>query len=320
MTQDTRAFRWVKIVYYGIALLVAGCIEFLSTRLAPTDPFKDLLHDAAIATVLAVAGVFATSLTRRLLDSHAKEVGNRKKLTELWEQLGIENLVAEWKELLVPTGAGHNFRSQLREYFQDSVWYVVTINPQGFSGEFFDNVILPALQRGVRIKWSYVRLPHRNDANGRALRAWWASQYVCTSDFEKSLDFAERNLANYVNQVTLHVQQKVEEGKIQLGSLEVYESIVPTTFLALLAVKHLHDVSGPATNSKEWVKRNNGIVLVDPYIMFPVTGQQHWGMLLASPGELYQQYASSIVRFFDVGVSAGYLCRIYPGQETNGTA
>jgi uncharacterized membrane protein (DUF485 family) len=313
MTQRTKAFHTMTLLYYVLAFILAAFIEFMSTRLAPTDPLQQLLHDIAIAIVLAIVGVFITSATRRLFDSHATDINKTMEITSLWEKFGIAKMAAEWQDFKMSTGAGLEFRNLLKQFNQNATWHIITINPVGFTGEFFNSVILPALENGVKLKWAYVRLPSKDNDNEKNLRDWFASQYVAwTFDFEKNLSFAEINLSNNLNEIKVLVQQKIERGEIPPDNFEIYESRIPTTFLALLAVNN-RDALDAGLSWNRWLRKDKqGIVLVDPYIMFPIPHQHHWGMLLAGPGELYEQYATSIIRFFDVGQSEGYLYRVWP--------
>lgn len=313
MPQNTRAFSVVKIIYFILGLIFAAFIYYISTNLQQDTFLRNLLRDAAYAIVIAEVGIFVTSLTRRLFDAHAAETNKVMEITQLWQKFGITNMAPKWQEFKSPTGIGLEFRSLLKKQFRENAtWYIVTINPEGFADDFFNSVILPALARGVRLKWAYVALPDKDDRDRKVLRDLWASQYVAwVSDVEQNLSFAKDNLSNSLNKIELLVEQEIESQHIPPDALEIYESQIPTTFLGFLAVKRVED-------SHEEIPTNNllndisGIALINPYTILPASPKDHWGMLLKSPGKLYLQYATSIIDFFVVGQRRKYLHRIWP--------
>jgi hypothetical protein len=100
---------------------------------------------------------------------------------------------------------------------------------------------------------------------------------------------------------------------IQPDSIEIYESLVPTTYLALLATRRQEDSRTVGAQIKKPRGEKHGIALVYPYVMLPLSPPaSQWGMVLESPGKLYEQYATSIIRFFEEGQNRGYLRRIWP--------
>jgi len=315
MVKKTKAFRLAKAREYVLAFLSAAILLFLSSKIDPNEPIiRELLSKFAISLIIAILMHISLSLLNYLFVKHAAETRVALEAADLWQRFGIADMSADWNDLKAPTGAGLRLRDHLERLHRDGIWYIVTISPEGFTGEFFKEVILPAVRNGVKLRWAYVRLPSEEEGDaGKALRDWWNSQYTVAlhSRQEETLDLARRNLSHNIGEIERIAQEETAKGTIQPNSIEVYESCVPTTYLALLATRKPRGSRSTRVVSKWLGRETPSIALVYPYVMFPLSPPaHHWGMVLTSPGKLYEQYAESIVRFFDEGQALGYLHRI----------
>jgi len=299
------------LIYYTGAIILAVILELLSNRLPQSDPLKDFFHDAAIAIPIAVAGLLVAALTRYILDSHGEEKSKLSKITYLWQELGLLNMAKDWREFREHTQIGLLFRDRLKKYDKDATWYIVTISPEAFVGEFFQTVIIPAIEQNVKVKWSYVRLPEVDEGEtGKTLRDWATSKFSeWTPNIEKLLEFAQNSLKNHIGEMTRIIEQRIELGTIDPKNFELYESSLPTMFLALIAISDKPKATARFMQLKSVEK---GIALIYPYTMFPVPDQDEWGMLLSSPGKLYEQYKESTIRFFSEGLTRGHLVKVWP--------
>jgi hypothetical protein len=314
MPKDTDAFRLVKFGVYGASLVLALILGFLSTS-TPLDPrVQKLSEDFAIAIVISITGSVLLSFLRHLFDKHADETNTALQVINLWKKFGINEMAANWKDLMAPSGVGRGLLNELERFHKKKNWYIVTISPQGFMGQFFDETILPAIQRGVRIKWAYVHLPDKEEGDrGKTLCDWWDSQYSLASLSERNenLEFAKKNLANNLSEIKRRILEEVAKGTASPKSIELYESQIPTTYLGLLAIKKPRGELVPT--GKRLGEETLGIRLVYPYVIFPMPDSvARWGMVLVSPGELYKEYAASTLRFFNEGQTRKYLRRVWP--------
>ncbi|GIK42267.1 MAG: hypothetical protein BroJett011_61000 [Chloroflexota bacterium] len=298
----TKTFRTVEIIAYVALVVLAALVLFLSTRIPPEDPIQSWLENIAIALFGAVLVKIIASIIFRIYQQHTNEVIQQISITTIWEKLGILEMAMNWGKFREESAKGKELRDCLGHLYQDSTWYIVTINPEGFfSDGFFENVIHPAMRNGVKIKWLYVQLPEKNVSAGRTLRNWWAIQYaMAEADVDEKLRYARTNLKNKLDELIREIQQISKTGVVP--NVELYECNIPITFLALLATSD---------------KKKSGVALVHPYTIAPSTTDGQWGMILTEPGELYEQYKSSIIYLFDNGEAQGYLRRIELETQTN---
>ena len=299
MVKNTKAFRRAKFWFYVLVFLFAVILLFLSTKIDPSETIiRELLNKFAISLVIAILMQYPLSRLGYLFDKHAAETRVALEAADLWKRFGVGDMSADWKDLIAPTEAGQKLRDRLEGLSKDGIWYIVTINPEGLM-ELFKGVVLPAVKNGVKLRWAYVHLPREEEGGaGKTLRDWWITQYTAARHCKpkETLDLARRNLSNHIGEIERIAQEEIAKGTIQHDSIEVYKSHVPTTYLALLATR-----------------KSAGIVLVCPYVMFPLPPPApQWGMVLENPGELYEQYEKSIVRFFNEGQAWGYLHRVWP--------
>lgn len=219
-----------------------------------------------------------------------------------WQKFGLVELSPNWRDLTQPTGLGLELHKQLGKLHDGSIYYIVSTSPEGFAIEssLFREVITPAIARGAKVKWAYVGVPSNEDVAGTALRNWQTAMYGRRKPSQMVLlSQLKSNIYRTLDYLRSIVQDQIRSGLIPEDAIELYESSIPTTHLALLAVERT-----PAANSK-------GVALINPYVMFPVEEKPaHWGMILQSPGALYKEYAETIERFFDEGVRHNFLRRV----------
>jgi hypothetical protein len=313
MLKETRTFRLAKLCIYGAAFLLAIILVLFSTSTPIHPTVQKLSEDLAIAIMISITGSLLFSFLHYLFEKHTEETNTALQAINMWKRFGINDMAANWMDLTTPTGVGQRLLIELERFNENDIWYIVTINPQGFMGQFFEEAILPAIKRGVRIRWAYVHLPDEEEGDGgKTLRDWWDSQYSLASLWmrEESLMSAKNSLQNNLSEIKRRIREEVVKGTISENSIELYESQIPTTYLGLLAIRR--PKSEPV--SAEIIgEGTSGIVLVHPYVMFPMPDRiPRWGMVLVSPGELYKEYAKSMLCFFKEGQTRKYVQCVWP--------
>jgi hypothetical protein len=271
MSNTTRASRTAKFGIYGAILLFAVILLFLSTKIDPNEPVvKELSTKLAIGLIIAILMNIPISHLNRLFDEHAAETRSASEAAALLQEFGVIDVVPNWNDFKAPTGVGQKFREHL-EHLR-GVWYIVAINPEGLAGEFFKEVILSAVRDGAKLRWAYVRLPGKEEGDaGKTLRAWWSSQYTAArhSTEAEALNSAMSNLSHNLGEIKRIALEEIAGNTIQPDSSEIYESLVPTTYLALLATRRQEDSRTVGAQIKRvWLKTVGIWILTLPSVVF----------------------------------------------------
>ncbi len=291
------------IALFGLLLVMIGY------ALIQTEPW----YKKVIITVgIGLIGFAALKIPISLLEERYQQGIGKENARAVeafkFEQAGVASITGDWTEYKSNVGHGKYLKERLNNFAIGSTWCIITINPVGLMGDFLDEIIRPALKSGTRLKWSYVKLPRSEGPGNDVLINWWDSQYALGRNQDKNTTFglAERNINTTLENLKRCLEEDITRGLYSVNNVSLYESSIPTTFLCLLAQKDVREKS-----------KRTGIVMVYPYVMFPAFEENHWGMLLESGGEIYEQYSRSIARYFEEGERKGYLKKVWPNKLFN---
>jgi len=246
-------------------------------------------------------------------------------LTDAWEyeqwgrgarSLGIGAIAPRWTDLSRFEGPlGRHFRNRLETATAPATWYIITMNPEAFSGEAELALMKAALRRGIDIKWAY-HIPQFVE-DDLALQIQWKfnnsrrndiSDRASTATLSSHLQPAVDRVEEGVQQARVDRQRLHPEEARRCGTWEVYHSRAVSFYLAWLAV---------AGDCLDTVSRSApGYVFgfVHPYLFFPDSHEARAAFYFDTeryptdgPRTILNYYCQSTIAFFRQGVSENYL-------------
>lgn len=309
-TTAGRAQRKVGLFFAALLVLVAVLL-FALAAMRPAGDVLAALYTAVGGVFLGIAVPPALSLPRLLRDVIDKDRQDQREAHEVSElarsttDLGFKLVSEDWESLAGSSGVGAQIRDRLASDRGPSTWYFLTLNPVGFfSKDWFSAAIIPAMRRGVKIRWAYIPI---DGACDESLRNFLDTQDPHPSeDRRKRLDSAieslEASVTNLKNSADNTISKlTADRVSLEPSSFQICASRIPHPFLAFVSVE---SDDNPL----------RGYALVHPYQMYG--GEKRWGMYLEGPGEIFQQYAASVINHFKLGVARGYMQQVWPTVDT----
>jgi hypothetical protein len=300
-----RGFSFLLFVIAGLIFLLAA-----ATRKVEGPYFQILLSIGGVMLGLAAQRwLNISAMLRNVVEEDRAFQTEQARMGELGRMatdMGIRKLSSRWGALASAIDDGSEIRQRLGEDTAPRNWYFLTTNPTGFLDKgWMRDVIFPAIWRGIRIKWAYIPLAvGQQGPIDRTKQVFWDVQSAHPSpNLEERLRSASQGLAVHeadlihsAELIKAHVLR--EMGRIESDFFEIYASELMHPFLGFLSVVPLE--KAPA-----------GFAIIQPYQIYG-HGNRRWGMYLESPGEVFEQYALSVLTHFSDGVTRGYLRLVWP--------
>lgn len=320
LLRETTGKILTRFSFYLLVGIIALAVLLITNSVKPSTKESELVRSIAF-TVLLSATILP--IVKETIDiffrKHSNELLDTLNQTELMEKYGIIHLAKNWKHLARPIEDGSIYKKLAAEYLDDSNWYIITINPKGLMENFFHETLIEALKHGSSVKWAYLKLPQNNNPEGQTLRDWWVSRYDSSmgdaETYENKLTVTRESLEHHTGILKNSMQMYFSKGTIKPEKFSLYENSLPTTYLAVLAIRGIQEGRENQAIEDLQSSKKPGLALVHPYQMWPLSDENISGMILGNSGELYYQYATSILKFFYSQNNTQYLNKIWPPES-----
>lgn len=318
--QDTRGKFYSRFSYYAIFGAIGLIVYFAADELGLPVATADLIRGITLPLIISAFFIpTVKELVDRIFRVHTDEVIDDQRKAKLLSKYGIIHIATHWKELTRPTGEGRLFRDLGRDFIHESNWYIVSINPKGIMDHFLHETLIDALMHGSKVKWAYLKMPEDSDEAGKTLRDWWVTRYDASmgeaETYIEKLDKTRNSVNTNIQTLKSTLELYFSRGMISKQNFCLYENTLPSTYLAILALRRTTRIQEEVNQSTPFRRDTPGIVLVYPYQMYHFSDENIYGMILGNGGELYGQYASSILRFFYLGELRGHLKKAWPLKQ-----
>ena len=313
-----RVSRVLAWYFYAFIALASGTTGLIAINISPQTEYSNLVKAVSFAILGSAAIIPAIKqLVDNALETFTTEVRDDFRRAELLSSYGILELSNNWKCLVRPGPEGELYKELSQEFLHGSNWYIVTINPKGLMENFLHETLIGALKNGCNVKWAYLQMPNKITSETDLLRNWWITRYDSSMGPDENeaakIKITRQSVNHNVKTLKNSLRMHFSKGSIAKENFSLYENALPTTYLAVLAIRKLTSEQEIEVISQPLSKDLPGLLLVNPYQMWHMSDDSNMGMVLGKGGELYKQYSTSVLRFFALGEKRRHLRKVWPG-------